>query len=81
MGLGRGLRLRPGSPAALTVSVTEAKIRVVASTLCPACAKRVEHQSDYAVVVVQTETADGIRTRLVANDTIVVHACTTPRST
>jgi hypothetical protein len=42
---------------------------------------RVEHRSDWLVVVVQTETADGIRTKLIANDTIVLHACTTPRET
>jgi len=51
----------------------------VASTLCPACMKRVEHPSNFAVVVVQSETPDGIQTKLVANETIVVHVCMTPR--
>lgn len=51
----------------------------MASTLCPACVTRVEHRSGWLVVVVQTKTDDGIRTKLIANDTIVLHACTTPR--
>jgi hypothetical protein len=51
----------------------------VASTLCPACSTRVEHPSNFAVVVEQSETANGlIRTKLVANETILVHVCTTP---
>ena len=49
----------------------------MASTLCPACGVRVEHPSDYVVVVVQTATPEGTRTRLIANDAIVIHACTT----
>jgi hypothetical protein len=53
----------------------------MASTLCPACATRVEHQSDYVVVAVVSEIGEGTRTRLVANDTIVLHACTTRRDT
>jgi RNA polymerase subunit RPABC4/transcription elongation factor Spt4 len=49
----------------------------MASTLCPACSTRVEHPSGFAVVIEQTETADGkTRTKLIANETLVVHACT-----
>jgi hypothetical protein len=48
--------------------------------LCPACGQRVEHPANYSVTVVKTDTPDGTRTKLVANDTIVVHACITPRA-
>ena len=51
----------------------------MASTLCPACSTRVEHPANFAVVVVQSETPDGLQTKLVANETIVVHASMTPR--
>jgi hypothetical protein len=53
----------------------------MASTLCPACATRVEHRPNDVVVVVQSETDEGTRTKLLANDAIVLHACMTPRET
>ncbi|MCU1467525.1 MAG: hypothetical protein JWM72_3453 [Actinomycetia bacterium] len=53
------------------------KISSASSTLCSACAQRVEHRSNYAVATVTTETPDGMRTKLVANGTIVIHACVT----
>jgi hypothetical protein len=49
----------------------------VASTLCPACAQRVEHRTDLAVAAVQTKIPDCIVTKLVANRILVIHACTT----
>jgi hypothetical protein len=53
------------------------KMSSASSTLCPACAKRVEHRSNYAIAKVTTETPDGVRTKLVANGAIVIHACVT----
>ena len=47
------------------------------STLCTGCAQRVEHRSNYAVAIVQTDTPEGVRTKLVANGSIVIHACVT----
>jgi hypothetical protein len=52
----------------------------VASTLCPACGQRIEHPTSYTIDPVQTDTANGLRTKLVANQTLVIHACTTYRS-
>ena len=49
----------------------------VSSTLCPACAQWVEHRTDLAVAAVQTNLPDCIVTKLVANRTLVIHACTT----
>jgi hypothetical protein len=49
----------------------------VASTLCPACGARIKHPSSYTVDHVQSETAHGRRTRLVANQTLVIHSCAT----
>jgi hypothetical protein len=49
----------------------------VASTLCPACALRVEHRTSYVIAAVQTETPDGIVTKLVADQRLVIHTCTT----
>jgi hypothetical protein len=54
------------------------EVQRVASTLCPSCGERVEHPSNYAISVVETETAGGLRTKLVANSTIVIHACMKP---
>jgi hypothetical protein len=48
----------------------------MASTLCPTCTTRVEHPSNYIVVVVQNPIADGTQTKLIANDTLVIHTCT-----
>jgi hypothetical protein len=45
------------------------------STLCPGCARRIEHRSNYAVAAVRTATPDGVRTKLVANGALVIHAC------
>jgi hypothetical protein len=53
------------------------KMSSASSTLCPACAQRVEHRSNYAVAPLTTETPDGVRTKLVANGTLVIHACVT----
>jgi hypothetical protein len=47
------------------------------STLCSACAQRVEHRSNYAISTVRTDTPEGVRTKLVANGAIVIHACIT----
>jgi hypothetical protein len=63
----------------------------VASTLCPACGTRVEHPSNYTIAVVQKDVVQkdvvqdvvqkdvvqGTQTKLVANDTLVIHTCTT----
>ena len=59
----------------------------MASTLCPACGTRVEHPSNYTIAVVQkdvvhkdvaqTDAVQGTQTKLVANDTLVIHTCTT----
>ena len=49
----------------------------VASTLCPACAQRIEHRTDFAIAAVQTNIPDCIVTKLVANQILVIHACTT----
>ena len=52
-----------------------------ASTLCPACGARVDHASDYAIRVVQTEDEAGAtHTRLIANEVLVLHACSTERA-
>jgi len=45
---------------------------------------RVEHPSNYTIAVVQKEVVQkdvvqGTQTKLVANDTLVIHACTTAR--
>jgi hypothetical protein len=60
----------------------------VASTLCPTCGTRVEHPSNYTIAVVQKDVVQkggaqkdvvqGTQTKLVANDTLVIHTCTTP---
>ena len=59
----------------------------MASTLCPACGTRVEHPSNYTIAVVQKDVVQkdivqkdavqGTQTKLVANDTLVIHTCTT----
>ena len=49
----------------------------MASTLCPACGTRVEHPSNYTIAVVQKDAVQGTQTKLVANDTLVIHTCTT----
>jgi hypothetical protein len=43
--------------------------------LCPTCATRVEHPSNYAIVVVQNDFADGTQTKLIANNPLVIHTC------
>ena len=50
----------------------------VASTLCPACAQRIEHSVNWTTEVKIADTQDGIRTSLVANRTIVIHRCLEP---
>ena len=64
----------------------------MASTLCPTCGTRVEHPSNYTIAVVrkdvvqkdvvqkdvvQKDVVQGTQTKLVANDTLVTHTCTT----
>jgi hypothetical protein len=49
----------------------------VAHTLCPACAQRIEHRTNYTIVAVQENTPDGTATKLIANQTLVIHTCTT----
>ena len=59
----------------------------MASTLCPTCGTRVEHPSNYTIAVVQKDVVQkggvqkdvvqGTQTKLVANDTLVIHTCTT----
>ncbi|MDQ1447930.1 MAG: hypothetical protein QOC79_901 [Actinomycetota bacterium] len=49
----------------------------MASTLCPTCGTRVEHPSNYTIAVVHKDVVQGTQTKLVANDTLVIHACTT----
>jgi hypothetical protein len=53
----------------------------VASTLCPACALRVEHRTSYVIAAVQSDTPEGTVTQLVANQSLVIHACTTTPAT
>jgi len=60
-------------------SVNTVGVSSASSTLCTGCAQRVEHRSNYAIATVQTETPDGVRTKLVANGTLVIHACVTSR--
>ena len=48
----------------------------VASTLCPACALRVEHRTSHVIAAVQAETPDGTVTKLIANQRLVIHTCT-----
>ncbi len=48
-----------------------------ASTLCSGCGQRIEHPVNYTVSAIQTHIADGRRTCLVANQTLVLHVCTT----
>ena len=49
----------------------------MASTLCPTCGTRVEHPSNYTIAVVRKDVVQGTQTKLVANDTLVIHTCTT----
>jgi hypothetical protein len=49
----------------------------VASTLCPGCSQRIEHPTNHTVTWVQSDAPQGVRTKLVANQTLVIHACTT----
>jgi hypothetical protein len=51
----------------------------VASTLCPACALRVEHRTSYVIAAVQADTPDGTVTKLIANQRLVIHTCTASR--
>ena len=46
-------------------------------TQCPACSKVVEHQPNFAITVISRTVDDGTRNLLIANDTLVVHACLT----
>ena len=39
--------------------------------------RNVEHRANFTIIAETTETPAGARTRLVANQTIVIHACTT----
>ena len=61
--------LKPPGPAFKRVSV--------ASTLCQACAQRIEHPTNYVISVMRAERPNRIDTRLGANELIVIHACTT----
>ena len=47
----------------------------MAMTQCPACSKAVEHKRDFAITVIRRIVDDGMRTVLIANDTLAVHAC------
>jgi hypothetical protein len=49
----------------------------MAMTQCPACSKVVEHQPNFAITVISRTVDDGTRNLLIANDTLVVHACLT----
>ncbi len=51
----------------------------VASTLCPACAQRIEHRSSSVVAAAQAETPDGTVTKLIADERLVIHTCTASR--
>jgi len=65
----------------LKVPESDCRKVAVASTLCPACLHWVEHRADLAPAAVQTNLRDCIVTKLVANRTLVIHACTTaPRA-
>jgi hypothetical protein len=57
------------------------KAGVRASTLCPACGVRVDHASDYAIRAIQTQDEAGAtHTRLIANEALVVHACSNEKT-
>jgi hypothetical protein len=45
------------------------------TTLCPDCLRSVEHRSDFEISVTRRHVGEGIRTTLIANDTMAVHAC------
>ena len=47
----------------------------VASTLCPACARRIEHRPNHSIAAVRTTTPDGAVMKLVANQMLVIHSC------
>jgi hypothetical protein len=49
----------------------------VASTLCHGCSQRIEHPTNYTISSVQSDTPKGMRTKLLANQTLVIHVCTT----
>ena len=50
----------------------------MASTCCPACATPVEHRADWVLDAVRAVDDGEVTTKLVANRTLVVHACTHP---
>ncbi len=47
----------------------------MATTLCPACGKRIEHSPRWSITVEEDAQPEGTRTRLIANQALVIHAC------
>ena len=49
----------------------------MATTMCPACSAAIQHRPNFVLSVKDTATIDGVRTRVIANNVLVVHTCET----
>ena len=47
---------------------------------CPDCGAVVRHRPDFEISTLRNEVDDGIRTRLIANETLLIHTCTSTLS-
>jgi hypothetical protein len=48
--------------------------------VCPDCGALVRHRSDFQISTLRNEVDEGIRTRLIANGTLLLHTCTSTLS-
>ena len=49
-------------------------------TTCPDCGALVRHRADFELSTLRDEVDKGIRTRLIANETLLIHMCTSTLS-
>ena len=47
---------------------------------CPDCGAVVPHRPDFEISTLRNEVEDCIRTRLIANETLLIHTCTSTLS-
>jgi hypothetical protein len=45
--------------------------------MCPSCSAKIEHRPNFVLSIKRTNTIDGVRTRVIANNVLVVHTCET----
>ena len=45
------------------------------TTQCPDCRQSVQHRSDFEISVTRRDVGTRVRTTLIANDAVAVHAC------